>query len=206
MKILTLPLAIMLAASLPAFAFAQSGTYAGADSGASSGSQAALNYAPTDNYAAAGSRENNNVSAPDVIVQGNDVCTTADGVSASGLGFSLGAAISPLDKGCDRRLDAQWLWNMNQKAAAIALLCQDASILAAMTTAGTPCPGGVSGPMAAVAPTPAAPGLPAAQAPAPVAAAQPRRVLQPVAFGVPTGPMTTEQLNEASAASLSTGG
>ena len=198
MKILTLPLAIMLAASLPAFALAQSGTYAGADSGASSGSQAALNYSPTDNYAASGSRENNNVSAPDVIVQGNDVCTTADGVSASGLGFSIGAAISPLDKGCDRRQDAQWLWNMNQKAAAIALLCQDASISAAMTTAGTPCPGGVSGPMAALAPAP--------QAPAPVAAAQPRRVLQPVAFGVPTGPMTTEQLNEASAASLSTGG
>jgi hypothetical protein len=198
MKILTLPLAIMLAASLPALALAQSGTYAGADSGASSGSQAALNYAPTDNYAASGSRLNNNVSAPDVIVQGNDVCTTADGVSASGLGFSIGAAISPLDKGCDRRQDAQWLWNMNQKAAAIALLCQDASILAAMTTAGTPCPGAVSAPVAALA-------APLAPAPA-VAAVQPGRVLQPVAFGVPTGPMTTEQLNEASAASLSTGG
>jgi len=194
MKILTLPLAIMLAASLPAFALAQSGTYAGADSGASSGSQAALDYAPTDNYAAPGSRENNNVSAPDVIVQGNDVCTTADGVSASGLGFSIGAAISPLDKGCDRRQDAQWLWNMNQKAAAIALLCQDTSISAAMTTAGTPCPGAVSGPVAALA------------APAPVASLQPGRVVQPAGLVVPTGPMTTEQLNEASAASLSTGG
>jgi hypothetical protein len=194
MKILTLPLAIMLAASLPAFAFAQSGTNAGAAAGASSGSQAALNYAPTDNYAASGSRLNNNVSAPDVIVQGNDVCTTADGVSASGLGFSIGAAISPLDKGCDRRQDAQWLWNMNQKAAAIALLCQDTSILAAMTTAGTPCPGAVSAPVAALA------------APAPVALLQPGRVVQPAGLVVPTGPMTTEQLNEASAASLSTGG
>jgi hypothetical protein len=198
MKILTLPLAIMLAASLPALALAQGSANAGADAGASSGSLAALDYAPTDNYAAAGSRENNNVSAPDVIVQGNDVCTTADGVSASGLGFSIGAAISPLDKGCDRRQDAQWLWNMNQKAAAIALLCQDANISAAMTTAGTPCPGGVSGPMAAV----AAPESPAAPAPAPVATVQ----RQPAGLVVPAGPMTTEQLNDASAASLSTGG
>jgi hypothetical protein len=78
--------------------------------------------------------------APAVTTINNDVCA----VSASGavqtqiLGFSMGGTMR--DMNCERIKLSKNLFDMGMKVAAVATLCQDERVFAAMIAAGTPCP------------------------------------------------------------------
>jgi hypothetical protein len=65
--------------------------------------------------------------------------STSAGAQGPGFGVSVGSTWT--DKGCDRRYNAQTLVQLGAAKAALALMCQDESVRAAMATAGTPCSG-----------------------------------------------------------------
>lgn len=73
------------------------------------------------------------------LTASNGTCmgSTSAGVQGMSVGVSIGSTWK--DSGCDRRYNAQALAAVGQAKAAVALLCQDADIAAAMATAGTPC-------------------------------------------------------------------
>ena len=79
-------------------------------------------------------------SAPNVMVNNQDVCST--GVSASVqtqiLGIAGGTTIRDLN--CERLKLSKALYGMGMKVAAVSMLCQDARVFQAMEMAGTPCP------------------------------------------------------------------
>lgn len=79
-------------------------------------------------------------SAPNVMVNNQDVCTT--GVSAAVqtqvLGIAGGTTIRDLN--CERLKLSKALYGMGMKVAAVSMLCQDARVFEAMSMAGTPCP------------------------------------------------------------------
>lgn len=79
-------------------------------------------------------------SAPNVMVNNQDVCTT--GVSAAVqtqvLGIAGGTTIRDLN--CERLKLSKALFGMGMKVAAVSMLCQDARVFNAMEMAGTPCP------------------------------------------------------------------
>ena len=79
-------------------------------------------------------------SAPNVMVNNQDVCTT--GVSAAVqtqvLGIAGGTTIRDLN--CERLKLSKALYGMGMKVAAVSMLCQDARVFNAMEMAGTPCP------------------------------------------------------------------
>ena len=78
--------------------------------------------------------------SPTITVINNDLCTV--GVSGSVqtqiLGISGGSTIR--DMNCERIKLAKNLFDMGMKVAAVATLCQDERVFAAMNNAGTPCP------------------------------------------------------------------
>ena len=79
-------------------------------------------------------------SAPNVVINNQDVCVTAIGGAAqtSIVGLSVGSTLR--DKNCERLKLARSLYGMGMKVAAVSTLCQDARVFDSMWMAGTPCP------------------------------------------------------------------
>ena len=78
--------------------------------------------------------------APAITTINNDVCAVAasGAVQTQILGFSMGGTMR--DMNCERIKLAKNLYDMGMKVAAVATLCQDQRVFAAMIAAGTPCP------------------------------------------------------------------
>lgn len=78
--------------------------------------------------------------APAVTTINNDVCAVvaSGAVQTQIFGFSMGGTMR--DMNCERIKLAKNLFDMGMKVAAVATLCQDERVFAAMMAAGTPCP------------------------------------------------------------------
>lgn len=78
--------------------------------------------------------------APAITTINNDVCAVAasGAVQTQILGFSMGGTMR--DMNCERIKLSKNLYDMGMKVAAVATLCQDERVFAAMLAAGTPCP------------------------------------------------------------------
>jgi len=78
--------------------------------------------------------------APAVTTINNDVCAVvaSGAVQTQIFGFSMGGTMR--DMNCERIKLAKNLFDMGMKVAAVATLCQDERVFAAMLAAGTPCP------------------------------------------------------------------
>jgi hypothetical protein len=78
--------------------------------------------------------------APAVTTINNDVCAivASGAVQTQILGISMGGTMR--DMNCERIKLAKNLYDMGMKVAAVATLCQDSRVFAAMVAAGTPCP------------------------------------------------------------------
>jgi hypothetical protein len=78
--------------------------------------------------------------APSVTTINNDVCAVvaSGAVQTQIFGFSMGGTMRDLN--CERIKLAKNLFDMGMKVAAVATLCQDERVFAAMMAAGTPCP------------------------------------------------------------------
>jgi len=79
-------------------------------------------------------------SAPSVVINNQDVCTSASSVAIQTqvLGFATGQTVT--DENCERLKLARSLYGMGMKVAAVSMLCQDERVFEAMQMAGTPCP------------------------------------------------------------------
>ena len=79
-------------------------------------------------------------SAPNIIINNQDVCKTgiSGAAQSAWFGISLGKTIE--DKNCERLKLARALYGMGMKVASVSLLCQDKRVFKAMEMAGTPCP------------------------------------------------------------------
>ena len=75
------------------------------------------------------------------LVAADDTCMGSSSAGGQAVGFGLSVGSTWKDADCVRRKDARELHNMKQYGAALALMCQNADVAAAMQTAGTPCPG-----------------------------------------------------------------
>jgi hypothetical protein len=78
--------------------------------------------------------------APAITSINNDVCAVAasGAVQTQILGISMGGTMR--DMNCERIKLSKNLYDMGMKVAAVATLCQDERVFAAMLAAGTPCP------------------------------------------------------------------
>jgi hypothetical protein len=78
--------------------------------------------------------------APAVTTINNDVCAVvaSGAVQTQIFGFSMGGTFR--DMNCERIKLSKNLYDMGMKVAAVATLCQDERVFAAMLAAGTPCP------------------------------------------------------------------
>jgi hypothetical protein len=78
--------------------------------------------------------------APAVTTINNDVCAivASGAVQTQIFGISMGGTMR--DMNCERIKLAKNLFDMGMKVAAVATLCQDERVFAAMMAAGTPCP------------------------------------------------------------------
>lgn len=97
----------------------------------------------TNQYNGAGSASEIPVAsavAPSLMSGGNDSClkSTSGGVSTLQIGISSGKYVE--DEDCNRRKDAQMLFTLNMKIAAITRMCQHDANWLSMFESGTPCP------------------------------------------------------------------
>ena len=97
----------------------------------------------TNQYNGAGSASEIPVAsavAPSLMSGGNDSClkSTSGGVSTLQIGISQGRYVK--DEDCNRRKDAQMLFTLNMKIAAITRMCQSDDNWLSMFESGTPCP------------------------------------------------------------------
>jgi hypothetical protein len=78
--------------------------------------------------------------APAVTTINNDVCAVvaSGAVQTQIFGISMGGTMR--DMNCERIKLSKNLFDMGMKVAAVATLCQDERVFAAMMAAGTPCP------------------------------------------------------------------
>jgi len=78
--------------------------------------------------------------APAVTIINNDVCAVgaSAAVQTQIFGISMGGTFRDLN--CERIKLSKNLFDMGMKVAAVATLCQDERVFAAMMAAGTPCP------------------------------------------------------------------
>lgn len=78
--------------------------------------------------------------APAITTINNDVCAVAASGAAQTqiLGIAIGGTMR--DMNCERIKLSKNLYDMGMKVAAVATLCQDERVFAAMMAAGTPCP------------------------------------------------------------------
>lgn len=81
-----------------------------------------------------------NVVAPGLAAAGVETClgSASGGLSVLGGGFTFGS--TTVDEGCTIRLLARQLYAFGLQKAALALMCQDQHVVAAMYAAGSPCP------------------------------------------------------------------
>jgi hypothetical protein len=79
-------------------------------------------------------------SAPNIVINNQDVCKTgiSGAAQSAWFGISMGKTIE--DKNCERLKLARSLYGMGMKVASVSLLCQDTRVFQAMEMAGTPCP------------------------------------------------------------------
>mgnify|MGYP001244893564 CR=1 FL=1 len=97
----------------------------------------------TNQYNGAGSASEIPVAsavAPSLMSGGNDSClkSTSGGLSTLHIGVSKGDYIQDIE--CNRRKDAQMLFTLNMKIAAITRMCQSSDVWLSMFESGTPCP------------------------------------------------------------------
>ena len=97
----------------------------------------------TNQYNGAGSASEIPVAsavAPSLMSGGNDSClkSVSGGVSTLQIGISSGKY--EVDEDCNRRKDAQMLFTLNMKIAAITRMCQHDDNWLSMFESGTPCP------------------------------------------------------------------
>lgn len=80
------------------------------------------------------------VVAPGLAAAGIETClgSASGGISLMGGGFTFGA--TKVDEGCTVRLLSRQLFAFGLKKAAVALMCQDDRVAAAMEVVGSPCP------------------------------------------------------------------
>ncbi len=102
----------------------------------------------TNQYNGAGSASEIPVAsavAPSLMSGGNDSClkSLSGGVSTLQIGVSAGRY--QIDHDCNRRKDAQMLFTLNMKIAAITRMCQSDDVWLSMFESGTPCPLVVAG-------------------------------------------------------------
>src|SRR5580658_9029447 len=85
------------------------------------------------------------VAAPGLAAAGIETClgSSAGGLSLMGGGFTFGS--TKVDQGCSIRLLARQLFAFGFQKAALALMCQDQRVAAAMDATGTPCPDAPAG-------------------------------------------------------------
>lgn len=78
--------------------------------------------------------------SPSFNILNNDLCTVgvSGAVQTQILGLSGGSSVRDLN--CERLKLSKTLYDMGMKVAAVATLCQDERVYAAMSNAGTPCP------------------------------------------------------------------
>ncbi len=107
---------------------------------------------PTVNYSGGYTERNTPEVMPPNVVGGNPCAVGASGgIALPGIGVALGGTWA--DRACERRQQAALLFNMGQQNVALALLCQDDNVRAAMKVGGKPCAVDIA---AARAPVPAA--------------------------------------------------
>ena len=80
------------------------------------------------------------VVAPGLAAAGVETClgSAAGGISVMGGGLTFGS--TKVDEGCTIRLLARQLYAFGFQKAAVALMCQDEHVAAAMFATGSPCP------------------------------------------------------------------
>jgi hypothetical protein len=80
------------------------------------------------------------VVAPGLAAAGIETClgSASGGLSLMGGGFTFGSSI--VDEGCTIRLLARQLYAFGFQKAAVALMCEDPRVVAAMYAADSPCP------------------------------------------------------------------
>ena len=78
--------------------------------------------------------------APSLMSGGNDSCLKSVSGGLSSLHFGVSQGKYVLDEECNRRKDAQMLFTLNMKIAAITRMCQSDDIWFSMFESGTPCP------------------------------------------------------------------
>jgi len=79
-------------------------------------------------------------SAPSVIVNNQDVCTTGASAAVQTQILGIAGATVNTDENCERLKLSRALYGMGMKVAAVSVLCQDERVFNAMEMAGTPCP------------------------------------------------------------------
>jgi len=79
-------------------------------------------------------------SAPSVIVNNQDVCTTGASAAIQTQILGIAGATVSTDENCERLKLSRALYGMGMKVAAVSVLCQDERVFNAMEMAGTPCP------------------------------------------------------------------
>ena len=84
------------------------------------------------------------VVAPGLAAAGIETClgSASGGLSVLGGGATFGSTM--VDEGCTIRLLARQLYAFGLQKAALALMCQDPHVIAAMYAAGSPCPRSVA--------------------------------------------------------------
>jgi hypothetical protein len=84
------------------------------------------------------------VVAPGLAAAGIETClgSASGGLSVLGGGATFGS--TTVDEGCTIRLLARQLYAFGLQKAALALMCQDQHVIAAMDAAGSPCPRSVA--------------------------------------------------------------
>jgi hypothetical protein len=78
--------------------------------------------------------------APAVTSMNNDLCTVGASGAVQTQILGLSFAQTSRDLNCERLKLSKTLFDMGMKVAAVATLCQDDRVFAAMMDAGTPCP------------------------------------------------------------------
>lgn len=70
----------------------------------------------------------------------NGTCLGSAGVGANGMNFGLSLGSTKKDEECNRRYNSIRMQELGQTDAAVAIMCQDASVRQAMKDVGRPCP------------------------------------------------------------------
>jgi len=117
--------------------FAGASSYSGGNN-LSQGNSQNMTYNEANSMRYSGSYDVKSVGyAPDIIATPTSPCRISVGASAGWMGGAFGFGGSVLDEGCDAREDSRTLWNVGEKEASIARLCQKTEMAKAL---GSKCP------------------------------------------------------------------